>query len=55
MSSSTDYEELLYAWTAWRNATGAKIKPLYTPYVELSNEVAKANGIDITIYFFKSV
>nr|XP_022901638.1 angiotensin-converting enzyme-like [Onthophagus taurus] len=44
MSESTDYDELLYAWTAWRDATGAKIKPEYQKYVELKNKIAAKNG-----------
>ncbi|KAJ8984249.1 hypothetical protein NQ317_007481 [Molorchus minor] len=44
MSKSTDYDELTYVWTAWRNATGAKMKDLYKTYVDLSNEAARANN-----------
>lgn len=45
MEKSDDYDELLYVWLAWRNATGVKIKEDYKDYVTLSNEAAKANGI----------
>ncbi|CAH1994103.1 unnamed protein product [Acanthoscelides obtectus] len=44
MSSSKDYDELLYAWSKWRDATGAKMKDLYKKYVQLSNDEAKANN-----------
>lgn len=46
MSSSTDYDELVYAWTSWRNATGAKIKQQFNTYVDLSNEAARLNGFN---------
>lgn len=49
MATSNDYKELEYAWTAWRDASGAKIKDKYPKYVELSNEAAVKNGI---ILFF---
>nr|CAH7715323.1 unnamed protein product [Callosobruchus chinensis] len=44
MATSKDYDELVYAWTKWRDATGAKMKDLYKTYVELSNEEARANN-----------
>lgn len=44
LSSSTDYDELVYAWKSWRDATGAKMRDYYKVYVELSNEAAEANG-----------
>ncbi|KAJ8943308.1 hypothetical protein NQ318_004749 [Aromia moschata] len=44
MKNSSDYDELSYVWTAWRNATGAKMKNLYKNYVNLSNEAAQANN-----------
>lgn len=44
MAKSTDYDELVYTWKSWRDATGAKIKKLYPTYVELANEAAKANN-----------
>lgn len=45
ISSSTDYDELTYIWSAWRNASGAKMREHYKTYVSLSNEAAKANGL----------
>lgn len=44
LTSSEDYDELLYVWEGWRNATGAKMRDLYKIYVELSNEAAVANS-----------
>lgn len=44
ISKSTDYDELMYVWKAWRDASGAKIKQQFNTYVELSNEAARENG-----------
>ncbi|KAH9498642.1 hypothetical protein Btru_007072 [Bulinus truncatus] len=44
MASSTDYDELLEAWIAWRDATGRKMKPLYKRFVELYNEAIRLSG-----------
>ncbi|XP_018577093.1 angiotensin-converting enzyme-like isoform X2 [Anoplophora glabripennis] len=44
MAKSTDYDELVYTWKSWRDATGVKIKKLYPTYVTLANEAAKANN-----------
>ncbi|KAJ8918902.1 hypothetical protein NQ315_016804 [Exocentrus adspersus] len=44
VAKSTDYDELLYVWKSWRDATGAKMKDLYKTYVTLANEAAKANN-----------
>lgn len=44
MAKSTDYDELVYVWKSWRDATGAKMKDLYQTYVTLANEAAKANS-----------
>lgn len=49
MATSTNYSELTYAWTKWRDMSGAKIKKYYGRYVELSNEVAKANSKNILV------
>lgn len=43
-ASSRDYKELSYAWTAWRDQTGAKMRPLFERYVNLSNEASVLNG-----------
>lgn len=44
MTKSKDYDELAYVWTAWRNATGRKLRSLYNEYVDLGNDAAKLNG-----------
>jgi len=41
---SRNYDELVYIWAAWRNATGKKIRQDYVGYVNLSNKVAILNG-----------
>ena len=44
MTTSRDWEELKWAWLAWRDATGPKMKPFYTQLVEASNQAAQDNG-----------
>lgn len=44
MAKSSDYDELLYYWTSWRNETGQKIRDYYPEYVHLSNEAACLNS-----------
>ncbi|KAL4660481.1 angiotensin-converting enzyme [Arapaima gigas] len=44
MAESRDYDELLFAWQGWRNASGRKIRQDYTRYVELANKAARLNG-----------
>lgn len=44
MSTSRDYNELLWAWQGWRDAVGPSAKDDYVRYVELKNEAAKANN-----------
>ncbi|XP_053978469.1 angiotensin-converting enzyme-like [Hylaeus anthracinus] len=44
MMKSHDPEELKHIWVKWRKATGEKMKPLYTKYVELSNMAATLNN-----------
>lgn len=51
ITESRNYDELAYAWTAWRNATGRKLRPLYNEYVDLGNEAAKLNGNERLIVF----
>ncbi|XP_071837203.1 angiotensin-converting enzyme-like [Apostichopus japonicus] len=43
MSTSRDYDELLWAWQSWRDEVGPSAKDDYIRYVELKNEAAKAN------------
>ncbi|NXQ63440.1 ACE enzyme, partial [Anthoscopus minutus] len=44
MATSRDYEELLFAWKGWRDASGKKMRNNYKRYVELSNKAAVLNG-----------
>ncbi|XP_009867587.1 PREDICTED: angiotensin-converting enzyme [Apaloderma vittatum] len=44
MATSRDYDELLFAWKGWRDASGKIIKNNYKRYVELSNKAAVLNG-----------
>ncbi|UYV73683.1 hypothetical protein LAZ67_11000343 [Cordylochernes scorpioides] len=43
-ASSRNAEDLKKYWVGWRDATGKKIRSQYIKFVELSNEVARANG-----------
>ena len=40
MGTTTDYDELSYYWTAWRNETGPQMLPSYPEYVRLTNKAA---------------
>ena len=44
MATSRDYEKLKWAWQGWRDATGPKMKHLYTQLVDKMNEAANDNG-----------
>ncbi|XP_072179538.1 angiotensin-converting enzyme-like [Diadema setosum] len=44
MSTSTDWDELVWAWKGFRDVVGVANKPLYERYVEIINEGARANG-----------
>ncbi|NXA93401.1 ACE enzyme, partial [Melanocharis versteri] len=44
MATSRDYDELLFAWKGWRDASGKKMRNSYKRYVELSNKAATLNG-----------
>uniref|UniRef100_A0A8C2A5F1 Angiotensin-converting enzyme n=1 Tax=Cyprinus carpio TaxID=7962 RepID=A0A8C2A5F1_CYPCA len=44
MAESRDYDELLFAWQGWRNASGRELRSSYKRYVELANLAAKING-----------
>lgn len=44
MANSDDYDELVWAWKGWRDVVGVANNDRYIRYVELSNEVALANG-----------
>ncbi|CAG0895745.1 unnamed protein product [Cyprideis torosa] len=42
--NGTDYKNLEYYWTAFRNETGRKLKTLYQEFVVLLKEIAVAHG-----------
>ncbi|XP_029165808.1 angiotensin-converting enzyme-like [Nylanderia fulva] len=44
MAQSKDYDELLYYWHAWHEATGPKLQNKYLRYVQLANLAANLNG-----------
>ena len=44
MATSRDWEELKWAWQAWRDATGPKVKQPFTELVNLLNQAARDNG-----------
>uniref|UniRef100_A0A8C5IRE9 Angiotensin-converting enzyme n=1 Tax=Junco hyemalis TaxID=40217 RepID=A0A8C5IRE9_JUNHY len=44
MATYRDYDELLFAWKGWRDASGKKMRNNYKRYVELSNKAAVLNG-----------
>ncbi|KAM4692070.1 angiotensin-converting enzyme [Rhinophrynus dorsalis] len=44
MAKSRDYDELLFAWKGWRDASGQKIRNDFKRYVQLSNQAAQLNG-----------
>lgn len=45
MATSTDYNELTYVWTEWRNAASKPMRDDYINYVELSNKAAQMNNL----------
>ncbi|NXD66074.1 ACE enzyme, partial [Eolophus roseicapillus] len=55
MATSRDYDELLFAWKGWRDASGKQIKNNYKRYVELSNKAAMLNGYSDNGAFWRSL
>lgn len=45
MRTSRDYDELLWAWKGWRDATGPFMKDNYAEFVSLSNEAVRKLGM----------
>ncbi|KAF5302724.1 hypothetical protein FQR65_LT08466 [Abscondita terminalis] len=54
LAESSDYDELKYVWTKWREASGKKMKETYQNYVKLSNEAAVENGFADTSGMWRS-
>ncbi|OAD61134.1 Angiotensin-converting enzyme, partial [Eufriesea mexicana] len=46
MAKSKDYDELLYYWHAWHEATGPQLKNKYMRYIQLANQAARLNGFE---------
>ena len=44
MSKSRDYDQLLWAWKGWHDATGKNMKKIYAETVRLNNKAARENG-----------
>lgn len=49
MAVSVDWDELLWAWDGWRNASSPGMMPLYPPFVDLQNEAAVMNGETLSL------
>uniref|UniRef100_A0A7N8WUW1 Angiotensin-converting enzyme n=1 Tax=Mastacembelus armatus TaxID=205130 RepID=A0A7N8WUW1_9TELE len=55
IAESRDYDELLFAWKGWRDASGKKIRQDYMRYVELANKAATLNGHSDNGAFWRSL
>jgi peptidyl-dipeptidase A len=44
MAKSRDYDLLAYVWKGWRDATGAKMLPIYQHYAQLGDQGAQKAG-----------
>ncbi|XP_035825264.1 angiotensin-converting enzyme [Aplysia californica] len=53
-ATSRDHDVLLAAWQGWRDASGAKMKELYTEFVTLSNEALAILGHADTGAYWRS-
>lgn len=52
LGKSHDVNELKHVWIQWREATGKKVRSMYTDYVKLYNEAARLNS-SVKIWVFK--
>uniref|UniRef100_K7FAQ8 Angiotensin-converting enzyme n=1 Tax=Pelodiscus sinensis TaxID=13735 RepID=K7FAQ8_PELSI len=52
---SVYYDELLFSWKGWRDASGKKIRSKFKRYVELSNKAARLNGHTDNGAFWRSL
>ncbi|XP_048869765.1 angiotensin-converting enzyme [Brienomyrus brachyistius] len=55
MAESRDYDELLFAWQGWRDASGKLIRDDYKRYVQLANKAAVLNGHSDNGAFWRSL
>ena len=51
-TTSRDYDELQWAWEAWHNVTGPRMKSMYVELVDGMNEGARDNGEYLKALFF---
>ncbi|KAM8945786.1 angiotensin-converting enzyme [Pelodytes ibericus] len=54
LAKSRDYDELLFAWKGWRDASGKQIRTDFKKYVDLVNKAAKLNGYADNGAFWRS-
>ncbi|XP_063315425.1 angiotensin-converting enzyme [Pelobates fuscus] len=54
MATSRDYDELLFAWKGWRDASGKKIRSDFKEYVKLVNKAAQLNGYNDNGAYWRS-
>lgn len=54
LSTSRDYDRLLFAWKGWRDAVGPKLRNKYTEFVKLKNKGATENGWKDTGEYWRS-
>uniref|UniRef100_A0A673VXS9 Angiotensin-converting enzyme n=1 Tax=Salmo trutta TaxID=8032 RepID=A0A673VXS9_SALTR len=55
MAESRDYNELLFTWQGWRNASGRELRQDYKRYVQLANKAAAFNGHSDNGAFWRSL
>ena len=44
MATSTDWNELVWAWQGWRNESGRRMPNMYEEFARLLNKAAVING-----------
>ena len=52
MQNSRDYDELLWAWKGWHEASGKKMRSIFAQTVEIQNKGARENNYaDLSEYW----
>lgn len=52
MANSRDYDELLWAWKGWHDASGKKMRSTFTETVQIQNKAARENNYtDLSEYW----
>jgi peptidyl-dipeptidase A len=54
IATSTDWDELLWAWQGWRDASGKQMPDTYEEFVGLLNEAARLNGFSDNGAYWRS-